>query len=478
MSKLSITSFLLALICSLPIWADIKISDGDGASIEDLKQDKSLVTVVLKSGAMDKNLIITGVHKETISFDTPDGDSTAYPISHIQQIKVQDRRETVPEVVLPKNTLNREQLTIARGAADRAFQIFEYSQGNQEVRMQAAALIALMGDLRGREAHNYLLGLAQSNDTPTAVLATLQLYSIGDPIDPIVVKEGFLNGNRNIRTLSALLAGLSGDQQFLKNLRGMLSDPSAEVFPNAARALGRLNDRGSFPTLYRNLSSLSQPKSEASINALTAMGGDDVMSELRRRLPNAKQIENFRMTRILYALGDEDAEYDMRKKGLTTVAFEPASGLLLGENGEWDGVNWIREYLDKRKDPNYRNLIFRAHLGYALYDSQEANAKIVFQKLMGMTESQVYEKGFTDNSVVKGEVLLRVQMEVCRLLGVIGDKHNLTILNRAMKHEDPRLSLAACSAIVAIARPEYRARSKDYYEYIGYREIALADFFK
>lgn len=477
MHKRPIILIALLLFQTIPVWAQIRITNGDGATIEDLIGDKSLSTIVLKGNVRDANLTVTGIHAGTVTFQKADGSFSAYPIDMIQEIRVQENRVASKKSVFSQGSLSKDEQRVVNRAAARAFEVFQQS-GDQEIRMYAESIMAVMGNT---DALRSLKGRSESNDTPTAVIASLHLYDAGQEIDPGVIQDGFLSGNPRTRTSTAMLAGLVGiedDTSFLKELRDLLSDPSPDVYPWAARALALLGDRRSMPSFYKALGSLSQPKSEAAVYALITMGNDEVIAQLKERLPKAPPGEWIRVVRVLYALGDEDAAVSMRKKGLTSLSYQEVSGLLLGENEDWDGVLWIREYLDRRKDPDYKNLVYRANLAYALYDAAQAQAKIVFQKIMRMTETDIYAKGYNNDVRYKKETIALIQVEVCRLLGLLGDKTMLSILTRAIEHEDPRLALAACDAAVQIAKPEYRDRVTASYRYKGYRELLLKDFFR
>jgi HEAT repeat protein len=475
MRRRPIILITLLLVQSLPLWAQIPVTNGDGATIEDIIREKSLCTIILDGNVRDPNLIITDVNEITVTFQKSDGSFSAYPMHSVKEIRVQVSRIAEKKSVFAQGALSTEEQHVVDRAAERVREIYDSSRGDQEIRMYAESIMAVMGN---QDAIDSLMRRADSNDTSVAVMASLYLYTIGMEIDPAVIVDGFLNGNRETRTNTAMLAGLSGDESFLKDLRYMLSDPSPEAYPWAARALAQLNDRQSLPSFYKALESLYQSKTEAAIYALITMGDDEVIAELNSMLPRATPGEWIRIVRILYALGDEEAVVNMRKKGLTSLSHQKVTGLLLGENEDWDGIMWIRKYLKKQYDPNYKNLIYRANLGYALYDAAQAQAKIEFQNIMGMTETGIYAKGYTNDIRYKKKTIALIQAEVCRLLGQLGDKTMLTILTRAMAHEDKTLALAACDAAVQIAKPEYRERIIASDRYRGYRELLLVDFFK
>ena len=228
MHKIMIAALVLFVALSQASMAQVKITNGDGASIDDIIRDKSLATIVLKGNVRDANLTITGINENTITFQTSDGDHSAYPLTMISEISIQEQRVASKKQVFTLGSLTREEKQIVDRAAARAFEIFRDSQGNQEMRMAAAGLMASTGS---EDALMYLRGLAEGNDTPTSVAASLTLYSIGEKVDPNIVQEGFLNGNRLTRTQAAVLAGLSGETTNLRELREMLTDPKNDRKP-------------------------------------------------------------------------------------------------------------------------------------------------------------------------------------------------------------------------------------------------------
>ncbi|MFP6583432.1 MAG: HEAT repeat domain-containing protein [Candidatus Hydrogenedentota bacterium] len=472
-----ITALCLALaLMSMTTIAQIPINNGDGATMDDLIREKTLVTIVLNGNVpvRDPNLQITRLNKDTITFIGADGRNSAYPLSDVKYIRVQEKRTAQKQTIFSKGTLSRDERKIVDRAKGRVVELFQ-SETDPNNKMRAACLAAILGE---DGAILYLQAHAQSNDTPTAVLATTYLYAAGEAIHKDLLTDGFLHGNRATRVQTAVLAGLYGGESFLRDLRYMADDPHPEVNPSAIRALARIGDRWVVPKLYDGLDALKQPKNEAVIYGLSKLGDEDVIKELTKRLPLARKNEWFRIIRVLYALGDEEAANQMRETGLKTYAYEQPSGLLLGENDDWEGGVWIREYLKRPKDPDYKNLMFRANLAAALYGTGQSQAKIVFQNLMHLTNTQIFAKGNATNTQYKEAILTEVQEEVCRLLGEQGDKTMLSLLHGPMESKNTSLALAACEAIVMIANESYRERISEYNHYTGYRERLLPGFFK
>jgi HEAT repeat protein len=464
---------VLMLACT-SAWSQIKISNGDGATIDDLIREQAFVTILLEGNVPDANLTITGINKDTITFLTHDGRDSAYPLTMVKSIRVQEKRTAQKQSVFSKGSLSREEQAVVDRAAVRLESLWE-AEPNAALRMAMASYLTILGN---KESKFYLQGHAESNDNELALVASMYLFSIGEEVDKSVIREGFLNGNRNVRALAATLAGVLEGDDFIRELREMSDDPTPDVFVPAVRALARLGDRDVIPRLMKALTSLKQPIAEAAIYGLVTLGGDDVISELKQMRMNEKASVQFRILRILYALGDEEAAVEMREKGLTTYATEEVAGLLLGENGDWDGLMWIREYMTRQKDPNGENLTYRTHLAAALYDTAQAQAKIEFQKLMRKDETQFYAKGRSSDTNYKKTMLMLVKAEACAIIGRTGDKTMLSLLNTPMEAQNSVLAMSACNAIAMIADPTYRARSEDFYVYTGTRESTLAHVFR
>lgn len=463
----------LALICG-SAWGQIKVLNGGGASLEDLIREKALVTIMLKPNAPDPNLTITDVNNTTVTFVGPDGRHGAYSIDSVQSIRVQEKRVATKKSVLAQGALSSDEQAVVDRALSRVTELFQ-SEPNREVKMVAATVAAAMGD---GDALIYLQAHAQGNNVAARVQAANYLYLLGEEIDADILSEGFLHGNRDIRSLTAILAGLAKNDEHLKEIREMSDDPSVEVYPSAIRALARLGDRSSIPKMYDGLSALRQPKTEAAIYGLIQLGDAEIIQEVKNRLKTASTSEWFRLVRILYELEDEVGIEMMKEEALESFAHEKAAGLLLGEDDDWDGLIWIREYFDRQTDPDLANLLFRAELASALYGTAQAQAKIELQKLMRMTETQVFAKGYNSDTEYKRSILNAVHIRVCKILGTKGDKTMLSLLYTPMESQEVLVSLAACHAIAMTANPQYRERQIEVSEYTGERELMLPDIFK
>lgn len=463
MSMQRITWSLLSclLVCAGAI-AQIPITNGDGATLEDLVREQALVTILLKgSTAADRNARITGVYEETISILTSEGENTAYPISLIGEIRVQDERLPETRRRSREGTFSDDDEAIVNRAAERAMEVFEASRGDQRTRMAAALTVSASGHEGRSTTLPYLQELASGNDVPTAILATTFLYLAGLPPDPNVLREGFLSGNREARAGAATLVGLTLNESYLPELRTMLKDTTIEVFPAAAKAIGRMGDRTGLPELYESIRALRDPKAEAAVFALIRIGGDEVKGEMEDLLRTSRGMEWFRVLRVLFALGDPGAKETMKSKALTQPAYERVAALLILNDGDWDGTLFLRKYLKKAEDPNLENLLYRGEVGAALFMSGDGQAKLILQELINIKPAQIYARGRTSDAAYKQQTAKAIQINTLRLVGGTGAQELLSLLVGPIESTDPAIAVTACMAAIEIRNSEFGARLRE-----------------
>ena len=448
---------LCILLLTLSVQAQIPLKNAAGASIEDLIAEGALVTIVLKrTSARDANVKITGMHKTTLTFTADNGQPNAYPISMIKEIRVQENLVRVKKKSHIKGgALTNEDKQLMNRAARRAEAIFKSSQGNQEVKMLAASILAISGE---HDAVLYLRGLAEGNDIPTAIQASVYLYSIGEEVREEVLQEGFISGNRQTRASAAYLTGLVNAKQFQNEVRTILKDPAVDMYPAAAKAVAWMDDTQAIPDLIKGLHALKLVKAETAVFALTELNSPEVMPELQSMLKTSRGNEWFRILRILYAMGDESAAELMITKGLTTTNFAPIAAIILSEDSNWDGIMWLRNYMDSPSNPTINNLLYKANAAAALFQSGHIQAKSDLQRLLNYNPNQVYAKGRTDDEQLKKLTVIQLQIEVCSLIGAMGDRTLFSLLPAQLENTSPLVSLAAAQAAFSIANEDYRER--------------------
>ena len=450
----------LLLACAVAA-GQVPIVDGDGKTIEDLILEKTYVTIVLKDpSARDINLRITGIFESTLNFITLDNDPIAYKLSRIREVRIQESRLASRRSRATEDALSDDDMIVVNRAAERAFEIFKNSK-NQEIRMSAALVISASTHENKAGALGYLQELAAGNDVPTSMDATTFLYLAGIPPDPNVLQEGFLSGDRHARATAAMLTGLTNKKTFLPEVRTMLHDPTVQLFPAAAIAVGRMNERSGLPRLYEAMRALTDVKAEAAVFALSQMGGKDIHEKMLEMLEVSTGLEWFRVLRVLYALDDPGSKELMLNKALTQPAYQRIAALLLAADEVWEGTLFLRNYLEKPQDPNLENLSYKGRVATTLFSAGDIQQKIVLQELVNTRPGQIYARGRTGDEQYKSRTAVEVQLNVLRLIADTGSKDLLSILVAPLEGNDPEVAVMACTAAVAIGNPEFGDRLRE-----------------
>lgn len=463
MLKIKVALMLCAwlLACSVSS-AQVKIVGGDGATLEDLMREKTFVTVVLKDPtARQWNLRITGIYEETITFITSESLNAPYPLSKVQEIRVQEGRMSRIRTRASKNALTDVEAKVVQRAAERALEIFDRSKGDQQIRMSAALVLSVSLHEKKEDALKYLQELAAGNDVPTAMAATTFLFLAGLPPDPMVIRAGFESGSRQAKASAARLTGLTNNKTYLPEVRTMLQDSTIEIFPAAAKAIGRMEVRSDLPELYDALMALTEAKGEAAVFALSQMGGEEVHQKMLDMLETTRGVEWFRVLRVLFALDDPRAKQIMKEVALLQPAYRREAGLRITASGDWDGKVFLREYLKKAEDPNMENLIYRARVATTLFMAGDLLAKSHLQRLVNTKPSEVYAKGRTSDNTYKKRAAIAVQLKTLSLIAGTGSRDLLTLLEGPVESAEAQVAIAACTAAMAIGNPEFGLRLRD-----------------
>ena len=441
--------------------AQVTIVDGDGMTLEDLLREQTLITIVLKDPpARDINNRVNGIFENTINFMTLDNEAITYTRSRIRELRVQDSRIVPHRSRATDSALSEDELIVFHRATERALEIFKNSR-NQEIRMSAALVIAASDHESKGGALGYLQELAAGNDVPTAMDATLLLYLAGIPPSPDVLQEGFGSGDRRARATAALLTGLTNNKTFLPEVRTMLHDPTVQLFPAAAAAIGRMNERSGLSELYEAMRALTDAKGEAAVFALSRMGGDDVHEKMLEMLEKTEGLEWFRVLRVLYALGDESAKTLMLEEALRQPAYWRTAGLLLAADGIWEGRLFLRTHLEKAEDQNLENLIYKARVASTLFLMGDFQQKILLQELVNMPLEQIYARGRTSDTEFKRQIAVIVQINAINDIARIGSPDLLSLRVGPIESNDPKVAITACTAAMAIGNPEFGRRYRD-----------------
>lgn len=454
----SMVTALLVVSVSLVASAQVKVVSSDGATLNDLMREEALVTVVLKGSlARVSNLRITGVHKETIAFESLSGSPLAFLISAIQEIRVQNSRINDSRRGKAEGTLTADDRATVNRATERTLQIFRASKGNQSRRMLAAMVLTASEHASKANAQRYLEELAAGNDTPTAMQAGQLLYLTGTPPSDELLQEGFFSGNRDARAQAARLASLTDKKAFLPEIRIMLRDPAIEIFPAAAIAVARMDDRKGIQEIYDALRALRDAKADAAGTALSILGGEDVRQEMLSMLATSRGMEWFRIVHVLYNLGDSGSK-ELMLEALRLPAFQRTAALILAKDGDLEGLEYLREHLKKQQDPNIANLLYKANIAMILYLGGDIQAKVLLQELIDIKPSIIYARGRTGDQAYKEETAADIQQGVCMKIAASGAKDLISMLAGAVESSNSDVALAACTAVMAIANREFGER--------------------
>lgn len=412
---------------------------GVNAGLEDILGTSTLITVVLKGrGSTDPNCQLVDIGPDYLSVLTESGHRVAYRFDAIQEIRVQGGRieddRYDPDA---SRALTDDEAASLEMAMSRARDIFHQATDNQSVRMDAAALLLTRNH---EEAETYLNGLAQSNDLETALEAILRLHVAGKDIRPYEqIAMGIESGNRRIKGLAMMLAGLSGDQAYEGRLRANADDRMAEIAVPAVRALTLLESRAVIPVLLEMLGSLNTDRAEAAVACLVELGGDDVVRQLEARLDAAVRLERQRIIEVLYLLGQSEGEALLMEQmeGVPTLARR--AGIVLASQGNYLARTYLSDQLNQRFDRDPRTLQCRAEMAAAVLRGGDRKSVAILQELLRSEDGNVRDL-------------------TLRYLAELGRRTALPVVRPALQSADLRTSIRACEATAAILHPEYRER--------------------
>ncbi len=434
---------LIVLTAALTATAEIPVVGSEQpVSLTDIVGTPTMITVVLKdSGARDANLKLLEVRSDRIIVLAPNGDVIPYLTDSVEAVELQDgavEPRRIPQ--LDTQLLRAEHQRVVDRAWARVREIYEQANDDQELRIQAATLLALINNAN---AHNYLRQLADSNDIMIQLSAAGALYLIGDNVSESLLRQGLESGNRLARAKAAGLAGLTGYRDGIPFLQAMFQDRAVQLSAPAARALARLGVRDIVPRLLSMIHELHEAKGESAIFALTQLGDEDVIEQIKFRLLEAEGVMRLRLVRVLKNLSDPVGLDELRfiYKNYPTLA--PEVALLLAQAGDWNATQFLRDRLSRREDPTEANLRYRAQNAQALLAGGDPSAMAVFQELLRSDNEDVTRYAFE----------LMVELGIPRLI---------TLLQPSIENIDREFALNACQTVIALAFPEYRERLLQY----------------
>jgi HEAT repeat protein len=430
---------LVAMTAGAAGTAAVKITGvSTPVTLKDLVGTDTLVTVVLKeSGAKDSNLKVVEALPTSINVQTQKGDIVPYLLDMVDEIQVQggqvaEKRFKAEDMQM----LRPEQQRVVERAVKRAEEIFGAANDDQDLKMQAAVLLALN---KNRDATKYLKQLAETNDLTMQLTASKALYLVGEPVSESLLRQGLESGNRKARALAATLAGLNKYTTGIPLLAPLFEDRAVELSAPAARALARLGDRQIIPRLTAMLDESNEKKGQAAVFSLVRLGGDDILQQMKSKLGETEGMIKFRVVSVLYEMKDPCGLDEVRKifKDYPTLA--PEAALILTKNGDWEATQFLRSRLTRREDPTDANLVYRAQTAAALLINGDPSTLAVFQEILRSDSAKAKQKVF-------------------ELFTDIGNAKLIPILQPSIENVDKRMALDACEAVVSLALSAFRTR--------------------
>lgn len=430
----------MVIMCAAAMAQQIPPVAGGSGTLKDLAGSQTLVTVVLKgSGALDQNLKVTNVGPDYLSVVDQNGESSAYLFESVQEIRVQKGAVEKREVKASDNQMLRigEQRVVDRALA-RAREIFDGANADQNLKMRAATLLAANGN---KEGFDYLEKLAATNHLETELDAYQCLYLAGhtDPPSP-VISEGLQSGNRLVKAKAATIAGLYNDQSAITVLAPLLQDRLAEISAPAAMALARMGWRDAIPTLMRMVGELHEAKGDAAVFSLTRLNGPDVIKEAKAKLETATGLTRYRLIMLLYKLDDPDGMRLLLEEGMSDPGRALKTACALAKRGDWTGRQYLVNYLkNKYYDETEANLVNRAEAAVGLVAAGELNAVSEIQKLLSINNAAARKR-------------------ICLMIAELGKRKLIPVLQPTIENADMEVAIEACTAVVAIAKPQFQAK--------------------
>lgn len=462
---------LLAVIfvCAGAVEAQVRITNGGDLTLQDLAEGRKLVTVVLKTGATEQNLKIVGVFDKYFSSVDSKGEFSPFLFDDVREVRVQDEAIAEREFKVEETrVLRAEDLLVVDQAVNRAKEIFQQADDRVDLKMRAAAILALHNDESARE---YLTRRLGGNDLQQALDAGIALYVAGNTpqskADSIqIARRGLQSINRRARATAAHLVGLLGYADSETAILDMLRDRTPELFAPAARAAGRLGLDQAIPALATGIAGLNTEKAEAAVDGLIAIGGPEVTARMREMVDRETGFARFRVVRVLYALEDPLGLQLLQEEYFSDPTFrdpeQPANpSFILARDGYAEAISFLLEELDEVVDPTLENLLYKARAAGALIQGGHTPAVSDLQRYLRLDPSGVVDRGALPGELEQRQkaIVTELRNRICLMAADIGARRLIPILQPVVIGSGKaHVILAACEAIVAISDPEFRTR--------------------
>ena len=419
------------------------VVNGGAMTLRDLVGSSKLVTVVLEdSGAEDPNLQVMEVGKAHFTVMTLSREEVPYLFASVKELRVQDGQTAVKQFAPEfSRSLRVEEQKVVDRAFRRAKEIFDGSADRAGIRMRAATVLALSNR---NEALEYLHSRATSGDVPTELDALLALYLAGaEDVGGEAIAAGLESGDPKVRLKATQLAGLLKDESAVQRLMELVRDRDARINAPAARAVARLGVREVIPRLFRMVMELTPEKGDAAVFALARLGGQDVVEQARQQLEQADGLARYRLVLLLYRLGDPLGKKLMVQEMMDVPSLAREAALVLARDGQWDGMKYLMDKLERRYDEEVDVMVYRARAAAALIASGHSPVASDLQEMLQLDEPVVEKR-------------------ICYLLATLGDRRQIPIVTPLIENSDPDLALTACLAAVAMARPDFAMRLAEF----------------
>jgi len=433
-TMLFVLTFGMAFAQSAP-----PVVGGDGVTLKGLAGTSTLVTVVLKpNGALDRNVRVVAVFDDYLNVKTSSNETIPYLFSSVQEIRVQDGEINTRDLSNNKpRALTTQQKKMVESAYDRAKQIYGAADTDQTVKMRAATLLAFNNVMESRE---YLKQLANCGDLETELDAALCLYLAGDPdLGGPLLEKGLRSGNSKIKAKAAQLAGLLGASALTTSLLDMANDRDIKIAGPAVRALARLENRDVIEPVFQLLIEPSEEKGEVAYFALTRLGDEKCIEQLRDKLNTTSGLIRQRVIVLLYKLGDPLGKKLLKKESMDIPSLRFETALLLAKDGDFDAKNYLVKWLTPPFNEKEEILIKRVQAAEALFIGGQPSALTVFQNLLR-----------SDNP--------KINKMACQSVVAVGDLKLLPTLQPVVPQNDFDVALAGCYATIALAHDDFRER--------------------
>ena len=444
-NTITIVTLVVAMVLGMCVGtatAQVRVSGKHGVTLNEIAGTSTLVTLVLRNrNAQIPNMRILRLHDDYLVALGEDGKENYFQYAALKEVRMQGGSIAVKPIELPKALVSGSEYgQAAQSAGERAAEIFEVSSGNQALKIEAAVIMIVAGsEDSAQTAKDYLTELAQSNNFDTRLSASLALYRAGAAISPGVIVEGIHAGGPMARQAAVVLAGLTGDHSMDHVLYRMLQDRSADYCAPAAVALALLGERDAIPTMLSMLVDKNLVKAEAAKFALIHLGGDDILEQMKMMLDNAEGLGRYRIAEVLFRLGDPMGKTLLRDEMMSLPSLQLDAAILLASGGDTRAGEFLRDRLGRRFEPTPEDLINRARMAAALFQSGD---RTMLGLLMELGRSE----------------LPAVQLAVYTLAGEMGERSLVSAVRPGIEESNPLLSLSACNAAVALLDPEYRER--------------------